>query len=95
LEIAVIRSVLVGAVVVAFTMPSAAHVTLETQEAKIGQPYKAVLRVPHGCEGSATTALRLRIPAGLIAVKPMPKLGWTLATTTGKYDKTYTFFHNA
>jgi uncharacterized protein YcnI len=25
----------------------------------------------------------------------MPKPGWTLATTTGKYDKTYTFFHNA
>jgi uncharacterized protein YcnI len=37
----------------------------------------------------------VRIPAGLIAVKPMPKPGWTLATTTGKYDKTYTFFHDA
>jgi periplasmic copper chaperone A len=95
LEIAVIRSALIGAVVVAFAIPAAAHVTLETQEAKIGEPYKAVLRVPHGCEGTATTALRVRIPGGLIAVKPMPKPGWTLATTTGKYDKTYTFFHNA
>lgn len=25
----------------------------------------------------------------------MPKPGWTLATTNGKYSKTYTFFHNA
>ena len=83
-----IRSALIGAVVVAFTTPTAAHVTLEMQEAKIGEPYKAVLRVPHGCEGTATTALRVRIPAGLIAVKPMPKPGWTLATTTGKYDRT-------
>jgi hypothetical protein len=46
LEIAVIRFALIGAVVAAFTMPAAAHVTLETQEAKIGEPYKAVLRVP-------------------------------------------------
>ena len=84
-----IRSALIGAVVVAFTIPAAAHVTLETQEAKIGEPYKAVLQVPHGCEGTATTALRVRIPAGLIAVKPMSKPGWTLATTTGKYDIPY------
>ena len=90
-----IRSPLIAVIVVAFATPTAAHVTLETQEAKVGEPYKAVLRVPHGCEGTATAALRVRIPDGVIAVKPMPKPGWTLATTTGKYSKTYTFFHNA
>jgi uncharacterized protein YcnI len=92
---AMIRSLLITAVVVAFTTPTAAHVTLETQEARVGEPYKAVLRVPHGCESAATTALRVRIPDGVIADKPMPKPGWTLATTNGKYSKTYTFFHNA
>ena len=90
-----IRSPLIAVIVVAFATPTAAHVTLETQEAKVGEPFKAVLRVPHGCEGTATAALRVRIPDGVIAVKPMPKPGWTLATTTGKYSKTYTFFHNA
>jgi uncharacterized protein YcnI len=94
-EITMIRSLLIGALVLAGVLPAAAHVTLETQEAKIGMPYKAVLRVPHGCEGSATTALRVRIPDGIIAVKPMPKPGWTLTTSSGKYSKTYTFFHNA
>ena len=44
-----------------------AHVTLETREAPVGASYKAVLRVPHGCEGTATTALRVRIPEGVIA----------------------------
>ena len=31
-----------------------AHVTLETGDAPVGSTYKAVLRVPHGCEGKAT-----------------------------------------
>ena len=29
------------------------------------------------------------LPAGLIAVKPMPKPGWRLDTTSGKYPKPY------
>src|SRR5690606_3099157 len=37
---------------------------------------------------------RVRIPDGVIAVKPMPKPGWTLETVKGKYDKAYDFFHN-
>jgi uncharacterized protein YcnI len=67
-----------------------AHVTLETQEAPVGASYKAVLRVPHGCDGSATTAIRIRLPEGVVGVKPMPKPGWKLETVTGKYPKTYT-----
>ena len=81
-----------GAAMLASTC--AAHVTLETREAPIGAPYKAVLRVPHGCAGSATTALRVRIPESVIGVKPMPKTGWTLSTVTGKYPKTYSLFHS-
>ena len=50
----------------------------------MGAPYKAVLRVPHGCEGAATIALRVRIPEGMIAVKPMPKPGWKIDTVSGK-----------
>ena len=95
LEIAMFRSLHIGAVIAALATPALAHVTLETTEARIGTPYKAVLRVPHGCEDAATIALRVRIPDGVIAVKPMPKPGWTLTTVTGKYEKTYTFFHNA
>jgi periplasmic copper chaperone A len=82
-----------GAVTVACT--ASAHVTLETREAPVGAPYKAVLRVPHGCDGAATTALRVRIPEGMIAVKPMPKPGWKIDTVSGKYPKTYSFFHGA
>ena len=37
----------------AFVCTASAHVTLETREAAVGAPYKAVLRVSHGCEGAA------------------------------------------
>lgn len=68
---------------------AAAHVTLERPEAVVGSSYKAVLKVPHGCNGSPTTAIRVRLPAGIIAVKPMPKPGWRLDVVTGKYPKPY------
>jgi uncharacterized protein YcnI len=71
---------------------ASAHVTLETAQAPPNSTYKAVLRVPHGCEGSPTVAVRVKIPEGVIAVKPMPKPGWELATTTAKYGKTYDYY---
>lgn len=81
----------IGAIVI--VCPAAAHITLETREAPVGAGYKAVLRVPHGCEGTATTSVRVRIPDGVIRAKPMPKPGWTLTTVIGKYPKTYELFH--
>lgn len=73
----------------AFSAPAFAHVVLESPTANRGTYYKAVFRVPHGCDGSATTAVAFDIPEGVISVKPMPKAGWTVATVKGKYAKTY------
>jgi uncharacterized protein YcnI len=85
----------VGAFLVLGTSVAFAHITLETQEAAVGSTYKAVLRVPHGCEGKATTALRVQIPEGVISVKPMPKPGWTLQVKKGKYEKSYQLYGEA
>jgi hypothetical protein len=41
----------------------------------------------HGCDGSATQALRVRIPDGYLNVKPMPKPGWKLEVKRGTYAK--------
>ena len=71
---------------------ASAHVTLETEQAPAGSTYKAVLRVGHGCEGKPTTSIRVRIPEGVISVKPMPKPGWRLATVKGPYEKTYDYY---
>lgn len=86
-----IRLPVLGGIAAALCISGArAHVTLQHQEAAVGSSYRAVLRVPHGCNGSATTAIRLRLPAGVVGVKPMPKPGWKLDTVTAKYPKPYT-----
>ena len=69
-----------------------AHASLETTTAKSGAQYKAVVRIGHGCEGTATTTLRVTIPEGLIGVHPMPKAGWKLEIVSGPYAKTYEIF---
>jgi uncharacterized protein YcnI len=48
--------------------------------------------VPHGCEGKATTTIRVQVPEGVIAAKPMPKPGWKLETVKGKYEKSYDLY---
>ena len=72
---------------------AAAHVVLERTEAPVGAGYKAVFKITHGCEGSATTEVRVDIPEGVIAVKPMPKAGWTISLETKPYKRSYAFYH--
>jgi uncharacterized protein YcnI len=69
-----------------------AHVTLEVRQSQIDAGYRAVFRVPHGCSGKATTRVRVQIPDGVIAAKPMPKPGWTLEVVKGAYA-TPTMYH--
>lgn len=70
-----------------------AHATLEVQEATAGSRYKAVLRVPHGCAGSPTTAVRIQLPDGVVDAKPMPKAGWELDIVRAKLDEPYDLGH--
>ncbi|HVV94995.1 MAG TPA: YcnI family protein [Hyphomicrobiales bacterium] len=72
---------------------ASAHITLAVPEATVGTFYKAVFRVPHGCDGEPTLKVRVRIPDGVIGVKPQPKPGWTLSTVIGKYPAPVAFMH--
>ncbi len=67
-----------------------AHSTLETTSATAGSSYKAVVKVPHGCDGKPTNAVKVTLPAGLYGAKPMPKAGWALDIAKGPYAKPYT-----
>lgn len=58
---------------------ASAHVTLEQPQAEAGAAVKAVFRVTHGCDGTATHTVSVRIPAGVRGAKPMPKPGWALS----------------
>ncbi|WP_298872121.1 YcnI family protein [uncultured Bradyrhizobium sp.] len=74
--------------------PAAAHVYLEGKQATVGSSYKAVFAVPHGCSGSSTVKLRVQIPEGVIAVKPMPKAGWNVDVVEGEYASPYDYHGN-
>ncbi|WP_051293995.1 YcnI family protein [Pseudoduganella violaceinigra] len=58
-----------------------AHITLEQTSAPAGSYQKLVFRVGHGCSGSPTTAVSIRLPEGLAALRPMPKAGWNIERT--------------
>lgn len=61
-----------------------AHVVLAEPAAPAGSYYRATFRVGHGCDGSATTAISVSIPDGVVGAKPMAKPGWTVETRTEK-----------
>ena len=66
-----------------------AHVVLAEPKAIAGAYYKATLRVGHGCNGSATQALVVQVPAGFQGAKPQPKAGWRVATRKAKLAQSY------
>lgn len=75
------RAVLVAAVAVALvaaTQSARAHATLDRNEAPADSFFNTFVNIPHGCEGSPTLKVRVRIPEGVIGVKPQPKPGWEL-----------------
>ena len=68
--------VLALAVVASLSCVANAHVTMLPAEAPSGAPVELRLRVPHGCDGSATVALRVKIPDEVQSVKVEQKAGW-------------------
>lgn len=66
-----------------------AHAGLAVKDATVGTTYKGDMVIGHGCEGTATHTVTIEIPEGVISVKPMPKAGWDVETTTAPYANTY------
>lgn len=83
------KTMLLAGALVALAGPLSAHATLEQSQAKAGATTKITLRVPHGCKGEATHTVRINLPDGFYAAKPMPKAGWTLSIRTGPYATPY------
>lgn len=78
----VLRSIaLAGGLLVATAAD--AHVSLQPATAAAGGYQVLRFGVGHGCDGKATTALRIDIPAGMSTARPQPKPGWTLRVETG------------
>ncbi|WP_207480571.1 YcnI family copper-binding membrane protein [Arenibaculum pallidiluteum] len=82
-------AVVLSAAILCAAGPVAAHVGLAVTEAPAGSSYKAVLKIGHGCAGSPTREIRVRVPHGMRAAKPMPKPGWNLETVVGPLARPY------
>ena len=69
----------VAALAVAGILPAYAHVSFANRQVPLASTIDATLRIPHGCNGSPTLRLRMRIPAAVTAIRPAAKDGWTIA----------------
>jgi len=63
-----------------------AHVSLEGKTVQAGASFDATFRVGHGCAGSPTVKLNIRIPNGVVAVEPQAKEGWSVTSESGTLD---------
>jgi len=66
--------------------PAAAHVTIAPAEAPADGYATLQVQVPHGCDGSATKAIRVQIPESVPSVTPQVHPGWDVATKDGPKD---------
>jgi uncharacterized protein YcnI len=55
-----------------------AHVTANPAESPAGGFAVISFAVPHGCDGSPTTAIAIEIPEGVTSVKPTVVAGWDI-----------------
>ena len=64
-----------------------AHIVADPAEGPAGAYLRTAFRITHGCKGSPTVAVTIRLPDGVLSAKPMPKPGWTVAIKTRPLDK--------
>ena len=76
----------IALILAVLALPGAAlaHVTAAPNAVEAGSRPQVSFRVGHGCEGAATTALKIDIPAGVEEARPRPVAGWTLEIAKDK-----------
>ncbi len=79
-------SAALGVAAAAILLPvsaASAHVGIDITEAEADGFAFATFRVPHGCDGSPTTKVKIQIPDGVVSVKPEAVAGWKLEILNG------------
>ena len=69
------------------SMPAQAHVTANPDNGVANTYFQTSFRVSHGCNGSDTTSVTIKIPPGIVSLKPQHKDGWTVEIKKSKLDK--------
>ncbi len=66
---------------------ASAHVTAGGSTTEAGEYTVLTVSVPHGCDGSPTTKVAIKIPADVLAVTPTRNPFWDVSTTIDKLAK--------
>ena len=74
-------SAALAVLVIGVAAPASAHVTLDASTTGAGATTVLTMEVPHGCEGSATTEVAVRVPAGVSDVEAADTDRWTASVT--------------
>lgn len=82
------RTVALPAAVAGFGLlavgPALAHVSVSPSEGAAGSYTVATFSVPHGCDGSATTSITIKVPEQVIEVTPTRNALWDVTKTMTK-----------
>lgn len=76
-------------------LAASAHIELDASATAPASLSVLTFAVGHGCEGSATTALAIRFPADVQAVKPTLAPGWSVAEQEAADGTTVTYTADA
>lgn len=75
----------VAAIVLGTAASASAHVEATSTSTAANSYTTATFSVPHGCDGSPTTALRFHVPSSIIEVTPTVNPNWDITKTTEPY----------
>jgi uncharacterized protein YcnI len=75
-----------GALALAVVGPASAHVTVSPSTTEAGAYSILTFSVPHGCDGSATTKLTIKLPEDVVEATPTRNPFYDVAKVTKKLD---------
>lgn len=78
---------LAGGLILAGGASASAHVTVTPTTTDAGSYTVLNFSVPHGCDGSATTKVAIKIPEDIVSVTPTVNSGWNVEKTMLKLDE--------
>lgn len=84
-----------AAVLTGLALPgsASAHVSVSADTTAAGSYAVLTVAVPHGCDGSPTTRVAVRVPAGIHVVTPTVDPGWSVAKRTEQLPAPVTTAH--
>jgi uncharacterized protein YcnI len=80
---------------IAVPLSASAHVSVKPDATAAGSYTVLTFSVPHGCDGSATTAITIDVPEQILSVTPTVNPNWNVTKTMAPLDTPTTNSHGA